>query len=87
MKNTGQGPQYLLKGGIPAIIPKNIWLMVQKLLKERRSSNRLTGKPNVGVFISRVKTDALRGFFYINSNWSKKQIDFVLKKLETEKEN
>ena len=87
MKNTGQKPQYLLKGGIPAIIPKNIWLMVQELLKERRSSHRLTGKPNVGIFISRVKTDALRGFVYINPNWNRKQIDFVLKKLESEKEN
>ena len=87
VKNTGQKPQYLLKGGIPAIIPKNIWLMVQELLKERRSSHRLTGKPNVGIFISRVKTDALRGFVYINPNWNRKQIDFVLKKLEEEKEH
>ena len=86
MKNTGQRPQYLLKGGIPAIIPKNIWLVVQTLLKERRSSKSLTEKPNVGVFISRVKTDALRGYVYINPNWSKNQIDFVLKKLAEEKE-
>ena len=87
MKNTGQRPQYLLKGGIPSIIPKSIWLMVQKMLNERRFYNRAAEKPNVGVFTSRVKTGTLQGFIYINPNWTKKQIDFILKKLEDEGEH
>ncbi|EDK35809.1 Conserved hypothetical protein [Clostridium kluyveri DSM 555] len=87
MKNTGQRPQYLLKGGIPAIIPKDRWLAVQRLLKKRRFSKKLAEKPNIGVFISRVKTGALRGFVYINPNWSKKEVAQVLKKLTQERNN
>ena len=85
MRNTGQRPQYLLKGGIPAIIPKDMWLAVQGLFKERRFSKKQVGKLNVGVFISRVKTGALRGFVYINPNWNKKEITQVLQKLTEER--
>ncbi|MDY3618765.1 recombinase family protein [Agathobaculum sp.] len=81
MKNTGQRPQYLLKGGIPAIIPKARWLATQELLKERRFSKKPTKKPDVGVFVRRVKTGALQGFIYINPSWSKKEIAQVLEKL------
>ena len=85
MKNTGQRPQYLLKGGIPAIIPKSRWVSVQRLLKERRFSKTQVEKSKFGVFISRVKVSALRGFIYINSNWSKKETDLVLKKMKEER--
>ncbi len=85
MRNTGQRPQYLLKGGIPAIIPKDRWLAVQKLLKERRFSKKLTAKPEVGVFVRRVKTGALQGFVYINPSWSKKEVGQVLEKLSQER--
>lgn len=85
MRNTGQRPQYLLKGGIPAIIPKDRWLAVQKLLKERRFSKEPTKKPNIGIFIRRVKTSALQGFVYINPNWSKKEVAQVLEKLLQER--
>jgi hypothetical protein len=81
MRNTGQRPQYLLKGGIPAIIPKTQWLTVQKSLKECHFSRKLTEKPDIGIFIKRMKTGALRGFIYINPNWNKKEITQVLKKL------
>jgi site-specific DNA recombinase len=87
MKNTGQRPKYLLKGGIPSIIPKDRWLAVQGLLKERRFSKKQVEKPNIEVFISRVKTGALRGFVYINPNWSKKEVAQVLKKLTQERDN
>ena len=85
MRNTGQRPQYLLKGGIPAIIPKDRWLAVQKLLKEHRFSKKLTARPDVGVFVRQVKTGALQGFVYINPSWSKKEVAQVLEKLSHER--
>lgn len=85
MKNTGQRPQYLLKGGIPAIISKDKWLAVQELLKERRYSKKHAKNPDIGVFISRVKTGALRGFIYINPQWRSKEAAEVLHKLYTER--
>lgn len=72
MRNTGQLPQYLLKGGIPAIIPREKWLEVQNSLRSYRSSKKTADKLNLGIFISHVKTSSLRGFIYINSNWSQK---------------
>lgn len=85
ISETGQRPQYLLKGGIPAIISKDRWLAVQKLLKERRFSKKLTEKPDIGVFVRRVKTGALQGFVYINPSWGKKEIAQVLEKLSQER--
>lgn len=87
MRNTGQLPQYLLKGGIPAIIPKARWLEVQDSLKNHRFSKKVAGKLNIGIFISRVKTGTLRGFVYINSNWRKKEIDLVIKRLTEGRKN
>ncbi len=84
-RNTGQRAQYLLKGGIPAIITKDRWLAVQKQLKERRFSKKLNQKPDIGVFVRRVKTGALQGFVYINSSWSKKEVAQVLEKLLNER--
>ena len=85
MRNTGQRPQYLLKGGIPAIIPRDRWLAIQRLLKERRFSKKTTEKPDIDIFIRRVKTGALRGFVYINPSWSKKEVTKVLEKLSQER--
>ena len=87
MKNTGQRPKYLLKDGIPAIIPKDKWETVQKLFNERRFSKKSTEKPDVGVHISKVKTGALCGFIHINPNWRKKEIEQILKMIKKEKDN
>lgn len=87
MRNTGQFPQYLLKGGIPAIIPKDKWLKVQNLLKNCRFSKKAANKFDIGIFISHVKTSSLRGFIYINSNWSQKEIDLVIQKLTEGRNN
>lgn len=58
---------------------------MQKLLKERRFSKKLTEKPNIGVFVRRVKTGALQGFVYIDPSWSKKEVAQVLEKLSKER--
>lgn len=85
-RNTGQRPQYRLRNAIPAIIPRKRWEKVQEYLKQRRYSSRAVEKPETGIYISRVKTGALRGFININQHWRKKDIDEVLKKLlENEK--
>jgi DNA invertase Pin-like site-specific DNA recombinase len=84
MKNTGQRPQYRLRDAIPAIIPRERWMAVQELLKVRRLPKKKAPKPDIGVFVSRVKTGALRGFVYINPRWRKKETDQVLEKLTNE---
>lgn len=81
MRNTGQRPQYLLRGGMPAIISKNRWMALQSLLKERRLSKKILKKPDIGVFIRKVKTRDLQEFIYINPNWSRKEVTQVLEKL------
>lgn len=84
-RNTGQRPQYLLRNGIPTIIPRKTWNKVQEYLLQRRYSSRHVEKPDTGVYVSRVKTGALRGFVYINPQWRQKDIDQVMEKLMNEK--
>ena len=87
MRNTGQRPKYAMEGGIPAIIPKDKWKTVEELLKTHRRSQKHASKPNVGVFISKVKIGALRGFVYINQNWRKQDINHVLTQLAQKEKN
>ncbi|QUH21509.1 recombinase family protein [Alkaliphilus sp. B6464] len=85
MHNTGQRPQYLLKDGIPAIISKEKWEKVQYLLKTRRYSSTQVTKPETGIFISRVKNGALKGFIHINPKWNKEEIKQVVEKFKDER--
>lgn len=87
VRNTGQRPQYRLNDGIPAIISKKRWLAVQNLLRNRRFSQKHVKKPDVGVFISRVKTGFFRDYIYINPSWRKKDIDQVLQRTDTERKD
>ncbi len=84
-KNTGQRPQYLLKDGIPVIIPKTRWRIAQNLHKKRCSSKKGIQKPDISIFISRVKKGMLYGFIHINPNWSKKEVLQVIEKLSKER--
>lgn len=86
VKNVGQRPRYLLKNGIPAIISRNKWEAVQELLDKRHFSRNNVLKPEMGVFINRVKSGALRGFIYINPRWRNKEILAVIKKIKNEEE-
>lgn len=82
-KNTGQRPMYLLKNGLPMIIPIKEWETVQTMLsiprKYKKSSTKI--KHQDSLYIPRVKSGPLRGFMVINPKWSKKNIQEISKKL------
>lgn len=65
---------YLLKNGLPMIIPIKEWETVQTMLsiprKYKKSSTKI--KHQDSLYIPRVKSGPLRGFMVINPKWSKK---------------
>jgi hypothetical protein len=81
-KNNGEVNKYKISNGIPAIIPKNKWKMVQHLLKTpterkvKRSPLLLEKKPSK---IRKCKSGVLRGFIMYDPNWTEEEIYQVIR--------
>ncbi len=81
VKNTGQRPQYRLRNHHPAIISRDDWLKVQEELQHRRCRSKKEKKPiEKKLYITRIKSGGLKGFFLINPKWNRLEIDEFLKK-------
>ncbi len=82
MRNNGQRPQYLLRNGIPAIISKNDWLLVQERLRDKPIKVKHI-QPSIKkkVFIQKVKTGVIKNFIIVNPKWKNKEIDQVIDNL------
>lgn len=80
-RNNGERPKYLLKNGIPAIVSRNEWEMVQELLKDSRKGHRSKDskikKPDY--YISTIKSGIFKNFIVIDSKWTGQQIEKIFK--------
>lgn len=79
--NRGEKPKYLLKNGIPAIVSKEDWLIVEELLKNPKKGNKRKQNKNIEkpkMFVSVVKTGVFKGFIVIDTKWTKEQICEIL---------
>lgn len=65
----------------PAIIPRDKWAQVQTLLSQSRSGKQKKAVANMKkkFVLARVKNGALRGFFLLDSNWTKEERNEVIK--------
>lgn len=65
----------------PAIIPRDKWAQVQTLLSQVRSGKQKKAVANMKkkFVLARVKNGALRGFFLLDSNWTKEERNEVIK--------
>lgn len=79
VKNTGQRPQYRKKNNHVAIINRDDWNLVQKLLKTKRKRVK-TKIPLIKkkFHLSLVKTGCMKGAAYISPEWSEKEIEQFL---------
>lgn len=73
IKNTGQKPQYFIEGHHEAIVPKQEWLQVQKLLKERYYCKHRyrRSKPRI------IMKGCLTGFTLIDTGWRDDDIEAI----------
>lgn len=73
VKNTGQKPQYFIEGHHEAIIDKDDWLKVQKLIRDRFyiKQRKRRSKPKI------VLNGCLAGFTQIDLHWDEDDVDYI----------
>lgn len=83
VKNRGERPQYRLRNNHPAIISREDWDKVQKLLAlPRRSGSGKTQPVPEKIRFTRIKTGRLKGFVVLNPQWRQNDIDSLFEWLE-----
>ena len=78
VKNSGHEPQYFIEGHHEPIIPKDDWLRVQQILREKRYSRHRSGRQRKPKYV--VK-GALTGFMIADTGWETEFVDSILEKL------
>ena len=80
-KNNGEKPMYLLKDGIPFIIPREEWELTQELLKNPRKGFKKESGTTIIVnpknYVSTIKSGVFKGFIIIDIDWSQKKIQEI----------
>lgn len=74
VKNDSVLPQWFWEGIVPAIISVHDWERVQAII----DSGRRVKKPEIirkKLEFARVKTGSLRGFYYLDPDWSRQERD------------
>lgn len=78
VKNSVHEPQYFIEGHHEPIIPKDDWLRVQQILREKRYSRHRSGRQRKPKYV--VK-GALAGFMIADTGWETEFVDSILEKL------
>lgn len=71
VKNNSVLPQWFWEGIVPAIIPVSQWQRVQEALGYGRRGKKKTEIIRKKFEFARVKAGVLRGFYYLDPDWSK----------------
>lgn len=86
VKNTGQRAQYRLKNHHPAIISRENWLLVQEQLHSRRTKKKSTNEGlSNKLYVTKVKSGALKGFVLLDPKWKKADIAIFFEKIKKER--
>lgn len=83
VKNTGQKPQYRLRNHHSAIIPREEWLAVQRLLLEPGKHAKMD-QPRLAkqFYLQRIKSGNLKGFIVIDPRWRIKELEMFFEKMD-----
>ena len=78
VKNSGHEPQYFIEGHHEPIIPKDDWLRVQQILREKRYSKHRSNRQRKPKYV--VK-GPLTGFIIADTRWESEFVDSILENL------
>ena len=83
VKNTGQKPQYRLRNHHSAIIPREEWLEVQRLLLEPGKHAKMD-QPRLAkqFYLQRIKSGNLKGFIVIDPRWRIKELEMFFERFD-----
>jgi len=85
VKNTGQKAQYRLNDHHSPIIPREQWLNVQEQLQFRRTKKKSEKELiNNKLYLTKVKSGALKGFILLDPKWRKSDIARFFEKIKKE---
>lgn len=71
VKNNSVLPQWFWEGIVPAIVPVAQWQRVQEALGDGRRGKKKAEIIRKKFEFARVKAGVLRGFYYLDPDWSK----------------
>jgi hypothetical protein len=83
VKNRGQERQYRLRDHHPAIVSREDWLTVQKMLSQgRRRRKTVRAEKDISrIHIKTIKGGRFKGFVVFDPAWSADDISTVLEKI------